>query len=87
MLKKRFDQFWPGFSKEIIDMEFHRYNPRGISNWPVGRSRFDALSDELRTRENRLFMAGDYTHGTHSSDAIKSSYRVVHEIKQLRGSK
>jgi len=83
ILKKRFDEFWPGFSKEIIDMEFHRYHPRAIGGWPVGRSRFDELSDELRKMENRLFMAGDYTHGTHSSDAIKSSQRVVSELKNL----
>ena len=86
-IKKQFDIFWPGFSKEISTMEFYRYHPRAIGGWPVGRSRYDELSDELRKPENNLFIAGDFTEGTHSSDAIKSAYRVVNQIVEIRKKK
>ncbi len=82
ILKEKFEKFWPGFSKEIIDMHFYRYHPRAIGGWPVGRSRFDELSQALRTPENRLYYAGDFTEGTHSSDAVESALRVVRQIKK-----
>lgn len=84
IIKGSFEKFWPGFSREIMGMEFYRYHPRAIAGWPVGRSRFDELSDELRTPEHRLYLAGDFTESTHSSGAILSAQRVVNQIKEAR---
>jgi monoamine oxidase len=75
-----FDQLWPEFSKEIQGMEFYRYHPRAIAGWPVGRSRFDELSDELRMPENQIYLAGDFTEGTHSSGAFESASRVTRQL-------
>jgi len=75
-----FEKLWPGFSKQVQGMEFYRYHPRAIAGWPVGRSRFDVLSDELRMPENRVYLAGDFTEGTHSSGAFQSAARVVGQI-------
>ncbi len=83
-----FEQLWPGFSKEVQGMEFYRYHPRAIAGWPVGRSRFDALSDEIRTPENQIYLAGDFTEGTHSSGAFQSAARVARQlISRLKGVK
>ncbi len=87
ILKRSFERFWPGFSKEIIGMEFYRYHPRAIAGWPVGRSRFDELSNEIRRPENRLYLAGDFTEGTHSSGAINAAFRVVKQIKDAKKNK
>jgi monoamine oxidase len=60
----------------------YRYHPRAIASWPVGRSRFDPLSDELRTSQGRIYFAGDFTKDTHSNGAIHSALRVVKGILQ-----
>lgn len=79
-----FDKLWPGFSKEIRRIEFYRYHPRAIAGWPVGRSRFDALSNDLRLPENHVYLSGDFTEGTHSSGSFISADRVVRQIKGAR---
>ncbi len=78
-----FEQLWPGFSKDIQSVEFYRYHPRAIAGWPVGRSRFDELSNELRIPENHIYLAGDFTEGTHSSGAFKSATRVAQQLISL----
>ncbi|MBI2604984.1 MAG: FAD-dependent oxidoreductase [Deltaproteobacteria bacterium] len=75
-----FDKLWPGFSKEIQTIEFYRYHPRAIAAWPVGRSRFDELSEEIRRPENRVYLAGDFTEDSHSSGAFVSASRVAGQI-------
>jgi len=80
MMVESFDKFWPGFSKYLIDVEFYRYHPRAISGWPVGRSRMDELSDEIRKPENRVYFAGDFTETTHSDGAFISAQRVAKQI-------
>jgi monoamine oxidase len=72
---------WPGIEKEIEQMTFVRYHPRAIASWPVGRSRFDALSDEIRKPHGRLYLAGDFTEGTHSDGAVRSAQRVITQIR------
>lgn len=84
IIKRSFDKFWPGFSKEIMGMEFYRYHPRAIGGWPVGRSRLDDLSNEIRKPDHRLYLAGDFTEGTHSSGAVNAALRVVEQIKQAK---
>ena len=79
-LTAAFEKLWPGFSKEIFEMEFHRYHPRAIAAWPPGRSRFDELSQEVRKTENRIYLAGDFTESSHSDGAFISADRVVKQI-------
>ena len=79
-IKAGFDRLWPGFAQEIKDIEFYRFHPRAIAGWPVGRSRFDELSDEVRRPENHVYLAGDFTEGTHSSGAFESAFRVSKQI-------
>jgi monoamine oxidase len=86
-IRAGFEKLWPGFSKHIRRMTFYRYHPRAIAGWPVGRSRFDALSDLMRTPEGRLHFAGDFTEGTHSDDAAQSALRVVRQITEARRKK
>ncbi|MEW6055655.1 MAG: NAD(P)/FAD-dependent oxidoreductase [Bdellovibrionota bacterium] len=89
IIKAEFDRLWPGFSKEIHSIEFYRYHPRAIAAWPVGRSRFDELSNEIRRPENRIYFAGDFTESSHSDGAFLSAARVSKQIlsnlKPVRG--
>jgi len=80
MLLAALDQQWPGFSPAVKQMTFYRYHPRAIASWPLGRSRFDPLSDALRTPQGRIYFAGDFTEDTHSNGAAHSAFRAVKEI-------
>lgn len=85
-LEKAFEKLWPGFKKHIRQMTFYRYHPRAIASWPLGRSRFDALSDLMREPQGRVYFAGDFTEGTHSDGAAISAIRVVKQITaQIKG--
>ncbi len=85
-LTAAFDQQWPGFSKHIQQMTFVRYHPRAIASWPVGRSRWDGLSELVRQPQlGRLYLAGDFTEGTHSDGAVRSAQRVVQQITRAEG--
>lgn len=79
-ITKGFDRLFPGMAKEIKGMEFYRYHPRAIAGWPVGRSRFDELSAEVRKPENGVYLSGDFTEGTHSDGAFISAFRVAADI-------
>jgi len=81
-LLEAFDKQWPGFSRSVKQMIFYRYHPRAIASWPVGRSRFDSLSDSLRAPQGRIYFAGDFTEDTHSNGAAHSAIRVVKDILQ-----
>lgn len=74
------EKLWPGIGRDVRYMTFVRYHPRAIAGWPVGRSRFDALSDEVRRPQGRLYLAGDFTENTHSDGASWSAIRVVRQI-------
>jgi len=78
------DRLWPGIKDEINDMEFYRYHPRAIAAWPVGRSRFDDLSNEIRRPQNRVYLAGDFTESSHSDGAFISAHRAVAGILEAR---
>jgi monoamine oxidase len=78
------DKLWPGVSKEVQDIEFYRFHPRAIASWPVGRSRFDELSNEIRKPENHLYLAGDFTESSHSDGAFISAARVVKQIQDAK---
>ncbi|MEB3327962.1 MAG: NAD(P)/FAD-dependent oxidoreductase [Candidatus Sericytochromatia bacterium] len=74
-----------GITPHVRYMNFVRYHPRAIASWPLGRSRFDALSEELRRPQGRLYLAGDFTEGTHSDGAAWSAARVVRQICAVEG--
>ncbi|AMK75367.1 MULTISPECIES: flavin monoamine oxidase family protein [Methylomonas] len=82
VLLTAFDKQWPGFRQSIKQMSFYRYHPRAIASWPVGRSRFDSLSESLRKPQGRVYFAGDFTEDTHSNGASQSALRVVKDILQ-----
>ena len=79
-LLEAFEKLWPGFSPSVKQMTFYRYHPSAIASWPIGRSRFDSLSDSLRLPQGRIYFAGDFTEDTHSNGASHSAIRAVKDI-------
>ncbi len=79
-LIEAFEKQWTGFRPSVKQMTFYRYHPHAIASWPVGRSRFDSLSDSLRQPQGRIYFAGDFTEDTHSNGASLSAIRVVKDI-------
>ncbi len=79
-LENAFEKTFPGITEEIQEWTFYRYHPRAIACWPVGRSRFDDLSNSLRKAHGRLYFAGDFTESSHSDGATKSALRVSKQI-------
>jgi len=80
ILLEAFEKQWPGFRQSVKQMTFYRYHPSAIASWPVGRSRFDSLSDSLRLPQGRIHFAGDFTEDTHSNGASHSAIRAVKDI-------
>lgn len=78
------DKFWPGIAPEVTHMEFYRYHPRAVAAWPVGRSRYDELSNEVRQPEHGIHLAGDFTESSHSNGAVISGQRAVRQILKAR---
>lgn len=77
---KSFEKLWPGFGKHIKKIVFYRYHPRAIAAWPVGRSRFDDLSEAMRKPQGRVYFGGDFTEGSHSDGAAASAIRIAKDI-------
>ncbi len=84
ILLAAFEKLWPGFGAEARDIYFYRYHPRAIAVWPLGRSRFDALSESLRRPQGRVYFAGDFTEDSHSNGAARAGIRVAREIAQTK---
>ncbi len=78
------DKFWPGISGDVTHIEFYRYHPRAVAAWPVGRSRYDELSNEVRRPEHGVHLAGDFTESSHSNGAVISAQRAVRQILKAR---
>lgn len=81
-LTEAFEKQFPGISPMIRKWTFYRYHPRAIAAWPVGRSRFDALSEKLRQPHGRLYFGGDFTESSHSDGAARSALRMSTQIRQ-----
>jgi monoamine oxidase len=79
-LDEALENLFPGIQPLIHGWSFYRYHPRAIAAWPVGRSRFDALSDVLRKPFGNLYFAGDYTESSHSDGAALSARRVSQQL-------
>jgi monoamine oxidase len=79
-LEEALDARFPGIRPLIHGWTFYRYHPRAIAAWPVGRSRFDALSDLLRRPFGNVYFAGDFTESSHSDGAALSARRVSEQL-------
>ena len=81
-LEEAFEKTYPGSKAMIRKWSFYRYHPRAIASWPVGRSRFDELSNFLRKAHGHIYFAGDFTESSHSDGAVISANRVSKQIKE-----
>lgn len=79
-MTKAMEKLWPSSQALIKNWTFYRYHPRAIASWPVGRSRFDELSNLLRQPFGKLYFAGDFTESSHSDGAFRSAQRVSAQI-------
>ncbi|MGV3523902.1 MAG: flavin monoamine oxidase family protein [Candidatus Sericytochromatia bacterium] len=79
-LEAAFEKTFPGIGPLIRKWTFYRYHPRAIASWPVGRSRFDALSNGLRKAHGHLYFGGDFTESSHSDGAVVAALRVSQQI-------
>ncbi len=86
-LEGSLDALFPGVRPLIHGWTFYRYHPRAIAAWPVGRSRFDALSDLLRRPFGNVYFAGDFTESSHSDGAALSARRVSEQLVERLGAK
>ena len=86
-LEDGMEKTFPGSKKMIKSWTFYRYHPRAIASWPVGRSRFDELSNGLRKPHGHLYFAGDFTESSHSDGAMKSALRVSGQIQTTMNKK
>lgn len=61
--------------------------PNAVAYWPVraGRSRFDPLSDAVRSSHGRVHLAGDTTECSHSDGAVRSAQRVAAAVAARLG--
>jgi len=84
-LEQSLDGLFPGIRPLIHGWTFYRYHPRAIAAWPVGRSRFDALSEALRRPFGNLHFAGDFTESSHSDGAVRAARRVSEQIIERLG--
>ncbi len=82
-LERAMENTYPGSKKMIRKWTFYRYHPRAIASWPVGRSRFDELSEGLRKAHGNIYFAGDFTESSHSDGAMKSALRVSSQLKAV----
>ena len=80
-LERAMEKTFPGSQKMIRKWTFYRYHPRAIASWPVGRSRFDSLSEGLRKAHGHIYFAGDFTESSHSDGAMKSALRVSSQLE------
>lgn len=79
------ERMWPGSKAMVKQWTFYRYHPRAIASWPVGRSRFDDLSQNLRKAHGRLYFGGDFTESSHSDGAMKSAQRMATQLTTVMG--
>lgn len=84
-LEETYEKTFPGIKKMIRKWTFYRYHPRAIASWPVGRSRFDELSNSLRKAHGHIYFGGDYTESSHSDGAVISAKRVSSQIAKAMG--
>jgi monoamine oxidase len=75
------DALFPGIAPHVKLVELFVY-PTAVAYWPLelGRSRYDALAQELRRPQGRLWIGGDTTENSHSEGAVQAAQRMAREI-------
>jgi monoamine oxidase len=78
---KSLDALFPGIAKHVKLVELFVY-PTAVAYWPLelGRSRYDALAQELRRPQGRVWIGGDTTENSHSEGAVQAAQRMAREI-------
>jgi len=84
-LVRELDALWPGFSDHVRDAWVYPYHPAAVAVWPPGRSPLDAGSDRIRTPQDGLYLAGDWTYNAHSDGAARSALAVAASIASTLG--
>ena len=79
------DAIWPGFSKYVHQTFFYSYHPAAVTYWPKGRSPLDELSEAVRTPNQGLFLAGDWTESSHAEGAVHSALLTVDKVGKFLG--
>ena len=74
------DALWPGFSKYVHETFFYSYHPAAVTYWPKGRSPLDELSAAIRTPNQGLFLAGDWTESSHAEGAVHSALLTTDKV-------
>lgn len=74
------DAVWPGFSKYVHETFFYSYHPAAVTYWPKGRSPLDELSEAIRTPNQGLFLAGDWTESSHAEGAVHSAMLAAEKV-------
>jgi monoamine oxidase len=79
------DNLIPGVRKHIKSAEIFVY-PQAVAYWPLelGRSRFDALANELRRPQGRIYFGGDTTVDSHSEGAVISAFDISRQLLERR---
>jgi monoamine oxidase len=75
------DALFPGIAPHVKLVELFVY-PTAVAYWPLalGRSRYDALAQELRRPQGRVWIGGDTTENSHSEGAVQAAQRMAREI-------
>jgi monoamine oxidase len=77
------EAFWPGFSRRVKEVLFYSYHPAAVTYWPKGRSPLDAGSEAIRTPNQGLFLAGDWTESSHAEGAVRSALLTVQQVDRF----
>ena len=78
------------YTRKPIETRFtERTSPKrttAVAYWPLdlGRSRYDALAQELRRPQGRVWIGGDTTENSHSEGAVQAAQRMAREILARR---
>ncbi|AKJ01415.1 monoamine oxidase [Archangium gephyra] len=75
------ENLFPGIGEHVQSSEIFVY-PQAVAYWPLEleRSRFDALAQELRQPQGRLYIGGDTTEDSHSEGAVIAACRMARQI-------
>jgi monoamine oxidase len=74
------DRLWPGFKKHVRATHVYTYHPASLAVFPPGRSPVDELAEAVRRPDQGVYLAGDWTMGSHSDHAAKSGIEAARAI-------
>jgi monoamine oxidase len=79
------EALFPGITPHVKLVELFVY-PTAVAYWPLelGRSRYDALAQELRRPQGRVWIGGDTTENSHSEGAVLAAQRMARQVLARR---